>query len=52
MQDEVHERLVLVFANRLNKGLRRELLPQFVGGQPVLGKSVIESVDNCKEGES
>ena len=51
MQDEVYERLVLVFADILDKRLRRELFPQFVGGQPVLCKPVIEFVDNCKEEE-
>lgn len=49
MEDEVHERFIFLFANILNKRLRRKLFPQFVGGQPVLGKPVIEFVDNCKE---
>ena len=52
MQDKVDERLILVFANVFNKRLRRELLSQLVGGQPVLSKPVIKFVDNCKEEEN
>jgi len=50
MQDEVHERLVLVFADVLNKRLRRELFALFVGGQPILGEPIVEFADNCKDG--
>jgi len=50
MQDEVHERFILVFADILNKRLRSELLAQFVSGQPVLSEPIVEFVDNCKEG--
>jgi len=46
MQDEVDERLIPVFANVLNKRLRRELCSQFVGGQPVLCESIIEFIDD------
>jgi hypothetical protein len=49
MQDKVHERFVLVFANVLDEGLRWELFPEFVSGQPVLCKCVIESIDDCEE---
>ena len=52
MQDEVHERLIPIFTNGLNKRLGWKLFSQFVGGQPVLSKSVIEFIDNCKEGGS
>jgi len=51
MQDEVHERFVLVFTDMLDKRLRRELFAQFVGRQPVFGKPVIEFVDDCGEEE-
>ena len=47
MQDEVHERFIFLFADVLDKRLRREFFAQFVGGQPVLGKTVIEFVDDC-----
>jgi hypothetical protein len=49
-QDKVYKRLILVFADVLDKRLRRELFSQFVGGQPILRKRVIEFVGNCKEG--
>jgi hypothetical protein len=32
MQDEVHERLVFFFPDMLDKGLRGELLSEFVRG--------------------
>ena len=48
-QYEVHKRLILVFADMLDKRLRRELFSQFVGSQPVLRKRVIEFIGNCKE---
>lgn len=48
MQDEVHERFIFVFADMLNKRLGRELLSQFVGGQPVLRKPVVKFIDDCK----
>lgn len=52
MQDEVHERLVPALANILDKRLRWELFSQLIGGQPVLGKGVVEFIDNYKEKSS
>ena len=50
MQDEVYERFIPLFANMLDKRLRWKLFTLFIGGQSVLGKRVVELIDNYKKG--
>lgn len=46
MQDEVRERFIPLLAEVFNKRLRRELVSQFVGDQPVLGERIIKFADD------
>ena len=49
VQDEVDQRLVLLLAEPVDKGLRRELLALLVRRQPVLREAVVPLRENWGE---
>ena len=47
MEDEIHERLVLLLADPFDERLRLKLFSELVSNKAVLGEGVVKIVDDC-----